>query len=198
MWHDGTTDASVATPIPSSALAFARMSLREPGSHRRGRFDCLVEDCIESAPSRQPNARWYGMRLPGDHPQAQKGMRVPAGDIEGLVLDRLKAFFLSRIDAGNAIAPLDLDARTLDAALRNAFKHSEGIVTADGSSGMSLGTILLIILVIALLGGFSGLGGGPFYGTGYYGGGGLGLILVVVLILVLLGKALNCQGSAPV
>jgi len=53
---------------------------------------------------------------------------------------------------------------------------------------MSLGTILLVILVIALLGGFSGLGGGPFYGTGYYGGGGLGLILIVVLILVLLGK----------
>jgi hypothetical protein len=53
---------------------------------------------------------------------------------------------------------------------------------------MSLGTILLIILVIALLGGFSGLGGGPFYGTGYYGGGGLGLILIVVLILVVLGK----------
>jgi hypothetical protein len=25
----------------------------------------------------------------GDHPQAQKGMRVPAGDIEALVLDRL-------------------------------------------------------------------------------------------------------------
>jgi hypothetical protein len=30
---------------------------------------------------------------------------------------------------------------------------------------MSLGTILLIILVIVLLGGFSGFGGGPFYGT---------------------------------
>jgi hypothetical protein len=53
---------------------------------------------------------------------------------------------------------------------------------------MSLGTILLIILVIALVGGFSGLGGGPFYGTGYYGGGGLGLILVIVLILVLMGR----------
>ena len=37
---------------------------------------------------------------------------------------------------------------------------------------MSLGTILLIILIIVLLGGFSGFGGGPFYGTGYYGGGG--------------------------
>ena len=53
---------------------------------------------------------------------------------------------------------------------------------------MSLGTILLIVLVIALLGGFSGIGGSPFYGTGYYGGGGLGLLLVIVLILVLLGK----------
>jgi len=53
---------------------------------------------------------------------------------------------------------------------------------------MSLGTILLIILVIALLGGFSGIGGGPFYGTGYYGGGGLGLVLVIVLVLVVLGR----------
>ena len=53
---------------------------------------------------------------------------------------------------------------------------------------MSLGTIILIILVIALLGGFSGLGGGPFYGTGYYGGGGLGLVIIILLILVLLGR----------
>jgi hypothetical protein len=53
---------------------------------------------------------------------------------------------------------------------------------------MSLGTILLIVLIIILLGGFSGLGGGPFYGTGYYGGGGLGLVLIIVLILVLLGR----------
>jgi len=53
---------------------------------------------------------------------------------------------------------------------------------------MSIGTVLLIILIIALLGGFSGIGGGPFYGMGYYGGGGLGLVLVIVLILVVLGR----------
>src|SRR5215212_5227523 len=53
---------------------------------------------------------------------------------------------------------------------------------------MSIGTILLIILVIALLGGFSGIGGGRFYGGGPYVGGGIGLILVIVLILVLLGR----------
>ena len=66
---------------------------------------------------------------------------------------------------------------------------------------MSIGTIILIILVIALLGGFSGIGGGPFYGTGYYGGGGLGLVIVILLILLLLGQAvsscirLQCAGS---
>src|SRR4029078_2622269 len=61
---------------------------------------------------------------------------------------------------------------------------------------MSVGTILLIILVIVLLGGFSGFGGGPFYGTGYYGGGGLGLVIVILLILVLLVKLLtNIRGG---
>ncbi|MET4718802.1 hypothetical protein ABIF63_002908 [Bradyrhizobium japonicum] len=55
-------------------------------------------------------------------------------------------------------------------------------------TSMSIGTIILIILVIALLGGFSGIGGGPFYGTGYYGGGGLGLVIVILLILLLLGR----------
>ena len=53
---------------------------------------------------------------------------------------------------------------------------------------MTIGTILLVILIIALVGGFSGLGGGRFYGTGHYGGGGLGLAVVIVLVLVLVGK----------
>lgn len=53
---------------------------------------------------------------------------------------------------------------------------------------MSLGTILLIVLIIAVLGGFSGIGGGRFYGMGNYGGGGLSLILILALILVVLGK----------
>lgn len=54
---------------------------------------------------------------------------------------------------------------------------------------MSLGTVLVIILVIVLLGGLGGPwnSNGPFYGGGYPVGGGLGLVLVIVLILVLLG-----------
>ena len=40
-----------------------------------------------------------GWRSPA---KAQKGMRVPAGDMERLVLERLRAFFSSRIDIGQA------------------------------------------------------------------------------------------------
>jgi hypothetical protein len=54
---------------------------------------------------------------------------------------------------------------------------------------MSIGTILLIVLVIALLGGFSSLGGGRFYGTGYAGWRvGLGLPSLSCWVLVLIGK----------
>ena len=60
-----------------------------------------------------------------DRPQTQKGMRVPAGDMEGLVLERLRAFFSCRTDVSDALAPLDLEARALDAVLRNAFGLSE-------------------------------------------------------------------------
>src|SRR5258706_5861768 len=55
---------------------------------------------------------------------------------------------------------------------------------------MSIGLIILIILIIALLGGFSGIGGGPFYGTGYYGGGGLRPLVVPPCLFCLLGRIL--------
>jgi site-specific DNA recombinase len=52
-------------------------------------------------------------------------MRVPAGDIEGLVLDRLRTLFSSRTEIGDALAPLDLEAHALDAALCNASALSD-------------------------------------------------------------------------
>jgi hypothetical protein len=52
------------------------------------------------------------------------------------------------------------------------------LTAEDLETEMSIGTIVPIIVVIALPGGFSGIGGGPFYGTGYYGGGGLGLVVI--------------------
>ena len=53
---------------------------------------------------------------------------------------------------------------------------------------MSLGTILVILLVIFLLGGFSGRFGGYGYGYGHGGVGVLGVLLIVVVVLLLMGR----------
>jgi len=51
---------------------------------------------------------------------------------------------------------------------------------------MSLGTILLIVLVLLLIGALPTWSHSRSWG--YYPTGGLGLVLIIVLILVLLGK----------
>jgi uncharacterized protein DUF3309 len=53
---------------------------------------------------------------------------------------------------------------------------------------MTLGTILIILLVIFLLGGFSGRFGGYGYGMGHSGMGLGSVVLIVLIILLLLGK----------
>jgi hypothetical protein len=53
---------------------------------------------------------------------------------------------------------------------------------------MSLGTVLVILLVIFLLGGFSGRFGGYGYGYGHGGVGIPGVLLIVVLVLLVTGR----------
>jgi hypothetical protein len=51
---------------------------------------------------------------------------------------------------------------------------------------MSLGTILLIILILVLIG---ALPSWPYSsGWGYYPSGGVGLIVIILLILILMGR----------
>ena len=55
---------------------------------------------------------------------------------------------------------------------------------------MTVGTILIILVIIYLLGGFSGRFGGYGYGygLGHSGMGIGGVVLVVLIVLLLLGK----------
>jgi len=53
---------------------------------------------------------------------------------------------------------------------------------------MSLGTILIIIVLIYLLGGWSGRLGGYGYGLGHSGMGLGVVVLVVLIVLMLVGK----------
>lgn len=54
-----------------------------------------------------------------------KGWRIPTGDVDGLVLDRLRAVFASETDVGEALSCFDLDASTLRSALSTAKQLAE-------------------------------------------------------------------------
>jgi Protein of unknown function (DUF3309) len=53
---------------------------------------------------------------------------------------------------------------------------------------MTLGTILIIIVLLYLLGGWSGRFGGYGYGLGHSGMGLGAVVLVVLFVLLLFGK----------
>jgi Protein of unknown function (DUF3309) len=71
----------------------------------------------------------------------------------------------------------------------DCFSNETGnnvIPSISWEMAMSLGTILLIVLVLLLLG---ALPAWPYSnGWGYYPSGGLGLLLVVLLVLVVTGR----------
>jgi DNA invertase Pin-like site-specific DNA recombinase len=63
--------------------------------------------------------------ITGSRSDHAKGWRIPAGDIEGLVLDRLRAFFAAETDVGEALSGFELDASTLRSALSRAKQFAE-------------------------------------------------------------------------
>ncbi len=73
-------------------------------------------------------------------------------------------------------------------ALLSAAGAANDHSAAAQGEAMSLGTILIILVIIYLVGGFSGRFGGYGYGMGHSGMGLGGVILVVLLVLLLLGK----------
>jgi Protein of unknown function (DUF3309) len=75
----------------------------------------------------------------------------------------------------------DAAARLLDKAIAIKVRTS-----SLGEIKMSIGTILLILLVLLLIG---ALPSWPYSsGWGYYPSGGLGLVLIVLLVLVVTGR----------
>jgi len=64
--------------------------------------------------------------ISGTRSDHAKGWRIPAGDIEVLVLDRLRAFLASERDIGEALSRFDLDASAVRSAMMKASQLVEG------------------------------------------------------------------------
>src|SRR5262249_33699289 len=63
--------------------------------------------------------------ITGSRSENPKGRRIPADDIEGLLLDRLRVLFASTVEVSDAILPLGLDAATQRAVLDRSAKLAE-------------------------------------------------------------------------
>jgi len=66
------------------------------------------------------------------------------------------------------------------------WKVSTKIYPTKNNKTMSLGTILLVLLILMLIGAFPTWPHSKSWG--YYPSGGLGLVAVILLILILLGR----------
>ena len=66
--------------------------------------------------------------ITGSRSDHSTGLRIPAGDIEGLVLDRLRTFFASETEIGDALAPLDLAASMQRTVLGRSAQLAESWV----------------------------------------------------------------------
>ena len=64
--------------------------------------------------------------ISGTRSDHAKGWRIPAGDIEVLVLDRLRAFLDSDREFGDALSRFDLDASAVRSAMATASQLVEG------------------------------------------------------------------------
>ena len=67
--------------------------------------------------------------LEGSRSAGQSSMRVPAGEIEGLVMDQLRAFLSSRSEVSDAMALLGIGARSLNAILARASELTQSWLT---------------------------------------------------------------------
>jgi site-specific DNA recombinase len=67
--------------------------------------------------------------ITGARSDHKNGWRIPAGDLEGLVLDRLRIFVASERDVGDALSWLELNASTFRSALSKAIELAEAWAT---------------------------------------------------------------------
>jgi hypothetical protein len=89
---------------------------------------------------------------------------------------------------GRIIAQRRAISRRLNSAPLTSGAGRSSLAEYQRMHIMSIGLVLIIILIIFLLGGFSGRFGGYGYGYGHGGVGVIGVILIVLIVLLLLGQ----------
>ncbi len=132
--HEAIVDAELWQIVQDKLAANRRERSLAAGAEEPSLLAGLIFDSdgdrLIADPCRQEGQAVSLLCLDGAHhrhdrSEHPKGRRIPAGDIEGLVLDRLRALFASGAEVSDAVAPLGLDASTQRAVLDRSAKLAE-------------------------------------------------------------------------
>jgi site-specific DNA recombinase len=132
--HQGRHDAIIDPATWDAAQARLASNRHERGLRKNAKAPSLLAGLVfaaEGQPLTPTHANKGGRRyryyvsaalFRGAKDAARNGMRIPAGELEGLVTDRLLEFLNSSMELADSLAPFRLPAHALDAALDRACK----------------------------------------------------------------------------
>lgn len=132
--HQGRHDAIIEPATWDAAQALLASNRHERGLRTNAKAPSLLSGLVfdtEGQPLTPTHANKGGRRyryyvsaalVRGTKDAASSGMRIPAGQLEGLVTDRLVRFLNSTMELADALAPFRLPARALDIAFERASK----------------------------------------------------------------------------
>ena len=128
--HDAIVDAELWQMVQDKLASKRRERSLAGGAEARSLLSGLIFDSAGNrmspthAVKKGKRYRYYvsAPLITGSRTEHLNGRRIPAGDVEGLVLDRMRALFASEKEVGEAIAPLSLEAPMQRAVLEGSAK----------------------------------------------------------------------------
>ena len=128
--HDAIVDAELWQMVQDKLASKRRERSLAGGAEARSLLSGLIFDSAGNrmspthAVKKGKRYRYYvsAPLITGSRTEHLNGRRIPAGDVEGLVLDRMRALFASEKEVGEAIAPLSLEAPIQRAVLDRSAK----------------------------------------------------------------------------
>jgi hypothetical protein len=131
--HDGIVDSELWQTVQDKLAVSRRERSMAVGAEAPSLLSGLIVDSDGNrmspthAVKKGKRYRYYvsAPLITGSRSEHLDGRRIPAGEIEGLVLDRLRSFFASGTEVSDALAPLGLDALKQRALLDRSAKLAE-------------------------------------------------------------------------
>ena len=155
--HEAIVEAELWTIVQAKLSSSRRDRKLSTGAEAPSLLAGLIFDADNNrmtpthANKRGRRYRYYiSSSLPDRKKSGANSMRVPASEVDGLVLDRLRQLMASRAEIAGTFASLCLEARELDAALAGANTLGEQWMTMPPEELRALTRSIIVSVTLAV------------------------------------------------